>query len=251
MKRFALVSGLAALLVAGARPAAAEGTAEAKEVLAKAAKAIGLTPETAKYNGVTTKFKGKFSGAGLENADISGTQTIGHDKLRTDVSVDANGSAVTFLRVLNGTKGWICFNGNTEEMNKDQMDEAKMLLRVEQLAYLRGLDGKDVKLSTLPEAKVDGKAAVGVLVKSPGHADVSLYFDKDKGVLLKSETKGKDALSGEDITQVTTYSDHKKVGDLTLPHKASIKRNNMPFMDLNFSSITPLEKLEDKDFAKP
>jgi hypothetical protein len=248
MSRIALPTALTALIIA-AGTARAEG--DAKAIIAKAIQARGGADAIEKNKGITYKFKGKFHGQGLE-ADMTGTfRVMQPDRQRTEASLDASGQAISYLLIYDGKKGWISINGNPEEMSNDQMTEAKEQVHLENVTDLRGLSGEGVTLTSLGESKVDGKTALGVKVAAKGFRDVSLFFDKDTGLLLKSETKGKDAASGDEYKGVISYSDHKKVGDLTLPHKRAERRNDQAFMEMEFSAITPAEKLEDKDFAKP
>jgi hypothetical protein len=251
MSRFALPTALTVLLVSSALPARAEGDKDTKAIIAKAIQAKGGADAIEKNKGITYKFKGKFHGQGLE-ADMTGTfRVMQPDKQRTEAALDASGQAISYLLVYDGKKGWISINGNPEEMSNDQMTEAKEQVHLENVSDLRGLSGEGVTLTSLGESKVDGKAAVGVKVAAKGFRDVSLFFDKDTGLLLRSETKGKDPASGDEYKGVITYSDHKKVGDMTIAHKRAERRNDQAYMEMDFGTITPADKLEDKEFAKP
>jgi hypothetical protein len=184
---------------------------------------------------------------------MSGTQKEqAPDKLRLEVSLNAGGMDVTIVQVVNGDKGWFGANGNFDEMSKEQLDEAKEQLHTRQVSELRGLTGKDVKLSPLGESKVGDASAVGVRVSRKGFRDVDLYFDKDKGLLLKSETEGVDVMGGGGKFKAQTlYHDYKKVDGVMRPHKVVVLHDGAPFFDMEMTKVTAAEKLDDKDFAKP
>src|SRR5438445_725224 len=68
---------------------------------------------------------------------------------------------------------------------------------------------KGVELSSLAETKVDGKPAVGVVVKSKGHRDVKLYFDKASGLLVKREHPVVDPSTGKEVVQEVLFRDYQ------------------------------------------
>ena len=77
---------------------------------------------------------------------------------------------------------------------------------------------KGFQLASLGEIKVDGKLAIGVRVSHKGHRDINLFFDKDKGLLVKSEMTVKDPMAGgKEVTQETLYSDYKEVSGVKRP----------------------------------
>jgi hypothetical protein len=252
MLRLPLSVAFAAIAVAGFTPArAAEGEKDAKAIVAKAIEAKGGAATIDKYNGFALKFKGKFHGQGIE-ADMTGTTRLMlPDKQRTEAALDASGQAISYLLVYDGKKGWVSINGNPEELSNDQIAEARESVHLESLAALHGLSGDGVKLTSLGESKVDGKNAVGVKVSAKGFRDVSLFFDKDSGMVLMSETRAKDPTSGDEFKEIITFGDYKKVDGLMVPYKRAEKRDDKPYMEMEMTAVTPSEKLEDKDFGKP
>lgn len=167
------------------------------------------------------------------------------------MTLNLGGNEVAITQVFDGTKGWLSFAGNTQELDKEMMAEAREQMHAGQVADLRGLDDKGVKLSPLGESKLDGKTAVGVRVSAEGYRDISLFFDRDTGLLLKSEKRAKDPMSGEEFTEEKRYADYKKVNGLMVPHKQSTKRDGKPHADIELTEVTVAEKLPDNTFAKP
>src|SRR5271166_6148217 len=127
MLRFVFVCGLAALLLAGTTPVRAADKAlpkntggDVKSIIATAIEAKGGESNVEKYKASISKFKGKFHGQGLE-ADMTGSQTLAPGKQRIEAALDAGGTAISYLAIVDGDKGWISVNGNPEEMSKDQL----------------------------------------------------------------------------------------------------------------------------------
>jgi hypothetical protein len=253
MLRLAFWGGLAALLTAGALPARAEeGANDAKAIVAKAIEARGGGAAIEKYKAGTSKFKGTFHGMGDAIAMKGTSKEQAPDKMRLEVEMNAGGMEITFVQIFNGNKGWFGLNGNFMELGKEMIDEAREQMHASQVTDLRLLTGTDVQLKTLGESKVGDATAVGVRVSQKGYRDIDLFFDKDKGYLIKSETKGNDVQGGGgEFKSESLYSDYKKSGELTVPHKVKVLRDGKPFLEMEMSEVTPAEKLDAKDFAEP
>ncbi len=261
MLRSATACGLAALLLSPAAPARADSKAggaksaenqDVKAVIAKAVEAKGGAANLDKYKAAVAKLKGTINAQGME-ITMSGTSTDeAPDKSRLDATMNVGGQEISFVQVLNGDKGWQGINGNVDELEKDHLSEAREQLYSGQIVDLRGITAKGVKLTALGEKQVEGKPAVGVKVSSEGHRDVTVYFDKSSGLVVRSETKGKDPMNGNaEFDAATVYGDYKKVSGVNVPHKIQVFRDGKPFMVMEMSSITLSEKLPEKTFAKP
>jgi hypothetical protein len=252
MLRFAFGGALAALLLVSARPVrAAEEDKEARAIIAKAIAAQGGEANLAKFNTSIAKFKGKFHGP-VGDGDMTGTiQSQAPDKVRLELKLNIGGMDIAITQVADGNKGWRSVNGMTQELDKDALAESREKMHAGRVADLQGLSDKGIKLSSLGEAKVGDKAAVGVRVARAGYRDVNLYFDKDKGLLLKSETRSKDEMSGTEFTEEKLYDDYRKVSDILVAHKVQEKHDGKEFAETEITEINPVEKHPDGTFAKP
>src|SRR5207247_5297407 len=121
------------------------------------------------------------------------TATQPHKQSRQRSEADFNGMKFERTTVINGDKGWITLMGNTDVMPDDQLEAAKEELYAGWVAgLLAPLKDAAFKLTPLGEIKVGDRPAVGVKVGHKDHKDVNLYFDKDKGLLLKVQRRAKD-----------------------------------------------------------
>ena len=158
----------------------------------------------------------------------------------------------TIQQALKGAKGWMAINGKAQDLAKEQIDEVREGIHVHEVSRLLPLAGKDYKLSTLGEAKVDNNPALGVHVEYKGRRDVNLFFDKKSGLLVKIATRGKDPMAGDqEFAADTYYRDYKKVGDVMVPHKIELRRDDKLFVDGDLVEFTPSEKLDDALLTKP
>jgi hypothetical protein len=241
--------GLAALLV----PVRADEDAKLRELVERAIKASGGADNLSKYQASVTKQKGKFHGLGDALEFTTETSVQLPDRLRAEVHFKANGQEITFVQVFAADKGWIKIGNMTEEMNKEMLAEAKEQMHatviVTQLVCLKD---KDYKLSPLGEGKVGSRPAIGVRVERKGYRDVNLFFDKDKSLLLKMETRGKDVMQGgQEYTSTTLYDDYKKVEGIMVPHKVTVERDGKPYVEAEVIKVEIVEKLDNHLFAKP
>ena len=221
--------------------------ADAKAVVEKAIKAAGGADELAKYPAVRLSGKGTFYGMG-QPVEFTSTSYVQHpDRSRFEVS----GDQFKFVQVFNGDKGWVKINDDTEEMDKDQLAEARETLHVGAVQHLAGLTGGDYTLSALGESKIGDKTAVGVRVERKGRRDVNLYFDKDSGLLLKLETRVKDLMAGKERTEERLFSDFKKMDGVQVPRKVLINRDGEKYVEIEVTDFKRMEKLDPGLFDKP
>ena len=246
-----------ALVLALAALGRADDDADAKAVVEKAVKARGGADNLAKYKADVLKIKGAVHVSGLD-IDFTGEISFQQpDKSRAVIEGTVMGTNFKSTRVVNGDKGWIDdLLGGTQsmrDMSKEELAEERESQNANSIARLAVLTDKAYTVSTVGESKVGDKEAVGILVKRKGYRDVSLFFDKKTHLLLKSETRVKDPQGGGDteFTQEAFYDDYKKVGDLQVAHKLTIKRDGKAFLESETTEFKPEEKLDDGLFAKP
>jgi len=246
-----------ALVLALAALGRADDAADAKAVVEKAIQARGGADNLAKYKADVLKVKGAVHVSGLD-IDFTGEISFQQpDKSRAVIEGTVMGTNFKSTRVVNGDKGWIDdllgAARQQRDMSKEELAEERESQNANAIARLAVLTDKAYTLSTVGESKVGDKEAVGILVKRKGYRDVSLFFDKQTHLLLKSETRVKDPQGGGDteFTQEAFYDDYKKVGDLQVAHKLTIKRDGKAFLESETTEFKPEEKLDDGLFAKP
>jgi len=233
-------------------PLHADEEAQLQEVITRAIQAHGGTEVLTKYKAVTSKEKGKFHGLSQALEFTSETSMQLPDRVRTEVRSKVGNEEFVLIQVVNGEKGWVKIGDRTATMNQEMLAEAKEQLNYATISHLVYLKNKDYKLSPLGEVKVGSRPAVGIRVEHKGYRDVNLFFDKDKGLLLKIETRGKDlAQGGQEYTATILYDDYKKVEGMMVPHKITIEHNGKPYVEGEVVEVKIAEKLDESVFAKP
>jgi hypothetical protein len=119
------------------------------------------------------------------------------------------------------------------------------------LDRLSFLNEKGIELSALDETKVDDKPALGILVKSMGHRDVKLYFDKSSGLLVKRQQNVLDPTSGKEVSQEVLFSDYQDKDGVKHYRKITAYRDGKKIIDAKVVELEFFDKLEDKVFSRP
>jgi outer membrane lipoprotein-sorting protein len=241
-----LATGLVAVVVGAAR---ADDSAAARALVNKAVEAQGGEAKLAKFPASMGKMKGTFHGMGQPIAFTGEIAVDGPSKRRLSIEAEANGQKFRFTHVLNGDKGWVKFNDQTMEMDKDQLATAKAEAYTDWVSTLLPLKDKAFTLATVGEANIGKRPALGITVSSKGRSDVNLYFDKQTGLLVKIESRVTDA--GQEKTEETLVDDYKEVQGIKLALKFTVNRDGKLYLEGEVTESTPAEKLDDSLFEKP
>lgn len=224
--------------------------ADARKLIEKAVKAHGGQDAIDKLPAVASTFKGTFHGMG-DGIPITGTVSTHDTKQRVELEVEAGGMKIPIVIVVAGDKGWNKLAKDVNEMDKDQLAEANEQAHAAWVATLAPLKGKEFKFETIGELKIEGKETVGVKVSSKGHRDVDLYFDKKSGLLVKTETRVKDDMSGQEVSEESFLTDYKAVQGVQHAMKFTVKRNGKLFLEGETTEVTLSDKFPAETFAKP
>jgi hypothetical protein len=253
--RRVLIPVLSVFVTCGLCSLAHAADADVKAILDKAIKAHGGEEALTKYKASQSKNKGKITLPGLGETEFTQeTSTMLPDKFKEMLELDIGGQKVSVTTVVNGDKVYIKANGNEVPINdniKKALDDARFMMKSARLVSL--LKDKDVELSTAGEDKVEGKPTLRILVKAKGQKDVSLFFDKETGLLAKVERRTTDGNTGNEITEERIILEYSKPGKegLSMPKKVLVKHDGDKFLEAEVLESKPLEKLDDSEFDKP
>lgn len=244
-----LLTGFALALV----PAMARADDEAKDVLAKAIKAHGGEDLLTKHQASQTKTKGKITLPGVGEVDFAQeTSAMLPNKLRDSLTITVMGNDVTILTIANGDKLLVEAGGkevDAGDAGKAALKDAAHIMQIGRLVPLK--DAKKYELGLIGEDKVEGKKVIGLSVKAKDQKDVSVYFDKETGLLAKLEFRGMEPGTGKEVTEERIVTDYAKNKDgIPLPKKIIVKHDGKTFLDAEVVEVTYLEKLDDSVFKK-
>jgi hypothetical protein len=170
---------------------------------------------------------------------------------RHTLKAEVSGKKIDIVEVFDGKNGWILEGGLTRAVDEKTAAGWKATAHAAHVASLTPLLAADkgYKLTALPETKVQGKPALGVKVSSPEQRDVNLWFDRDTGLLVKRDLRPHAGTTQS--VQEEIYSDFKEVEGLMRPARVRILINGAPHAEAVIRSTEFLDKIDDKEFAKP
>ena len=146
-------------------------------------------------------------GQGPVPVSIVKTRTL--DTYSTELRFEEAGKAVVQLQSLDSDGARIEVNGVARRMTEDETAEMLAYIQAEDLDRLDFLGAARYRLTPLPDAKIDGRDAAGVLVqRTAGGRPVKLYFDKQTGLLVQREHLMRDNATGKQIAQATVFRGH-------------------------------------------
>jgi len=254
MSRFWFAVATFGIVLAVSGPARADDAADARKIIEKAVRARGGREKLEKLPGRVVTFKGTVHSVG-DGIAMNGTvSTQGADKQRIDVEVDVGGIKAAILIVYAGDKGWRksdLVSKDVVDFSKDRLAEIKEFSHAWWVATLVPLTDKQFTLATVGEIKVDNKSALGVKMSRKGYSDVDLYCDKETGLLVKTERRMKDEMSGQEVNEKAFFGDYKEVQGTKQSHKFSVKRDRKLYFEFEATKIELFEKPDASTFAKP
>lgn len=249
MKPF-LGAALIAFVAAAGIPAQADDK-DVNAVLDKAIKAVGSEEKLKKIDAMSWKTKATVTFNGDDNPFSSQATSQGLDHYRNDFEVEFQGNAVKGTVVLNGDKCWRKFGDQTMPVDEDGVANEKHQLAMQVLPIkLVVLKDKAYKLEAAGEQKIGDKPAVGIKVTCPGGKDMTIYFDKESGLPVRTVAKVL-GFDGQEFTMETTLSDYKDFDGIKRATKAESKRDGEAFIKSEVSDFKVLDKVDAKTFAEP
>ena len=219
--------------------------AKARQLVEQSLKAAGGADKIAKLPAATLKERGTYYGMG-QGVPFEGNYSV---HLPDRFSMEING---VFQIVVNGNQGWMKMNNETREMTAEEVEVQKGQLYHGWVVSLVPLKQKEFKLALFGDEKLDGRDVEGINVTREGRPAVTLFFDKQTHLLVKSTTIVKSPeQDNKEVTEVTLYKDYKPIDGLQSPTKTLTTRDGKKFVESEVLEEVRHEKLDDSVFAKP
>jgi hypothetical protein len=247
-----LASVLSVAVLAGFVPVLKAADDDPKEIVAKAIKAHGGEEYLTKNKAAQLKSKGKINIPGAGEFDFTQeTAFMLPDKFRDSIEFTVMNMKINVVTVVNGDKISLELNGK----EIDGADKVKKAIKdtghVMDVGRLVTLKDKAYELSLIGEDKVEGKKVVGVLVTKKGQKDVSVFFDKETGLIAKLEYRGAEPGTDNEVNEERIVKEYEKNKDgIPLAKKVLIKHDGKTFLEAEVLEIKHFEKLDDSEFKK-
>jgi hypothetical protein len=197
---------------------AAQSGEEPQATIARAVKALGGEANLSRGRAVQAKIKGTLYDPGVKESLIEGAKFTGElitqlpAQVKLSYDAETAGMRVSLIQVLNGHKSW------TRDFERSQEDDPAHLADFELSAYVDHISSlvplpkdKSYTLSSAGESQVREQPAVAVKIASKGRPDVTLYFDKVSGFLLKTEYRRRDPTTNQEVKREEFFIDYREV----------------------------------------
>jgi hypothetical protein len=231
-----------ALTIVSAR---ADDAADAKAIVARSIEAIGGKEKLEKFKAQTFKENGTYYGMG-NGLPYTGVYAVQFpDQFKMEISG-------AFTMCIDGDKGWVQMAGDTRDMTAEELKNQQDQHYTGWVSTLTPLEDEKFTLATAGEVDVDGRPAAGVRVSSENHRDVTLYFDKETGRLVKMDTRAiSPEMGNKEVNHEHIFSDFQEVEGVLVPMKSLILRDGAKFIEATVTELKPEGKLDDSVFARP
>jgi hypothetical protein len=224
---------------------------EARTIIGKAIKAMGLDKEPADSKGYRTKAKGTVEVNGM-SLPFSQTTTIRlPDQFKDAMELDVNNMKLLVNTVFDGKKGWVEVSGQIINLDDKVTAELKDIGRLIKIGRLKVLLDKKYELAVIGEVKVDEKPAVGIRVSSKGTKDITLFFEKSTSLLVKVDRQAIDAMSGQEVQEERIIHSYQDKDRGKMPHMISVLRDGKKYVDAEVLELTPLDDVDPSEFDMP
>jgi hypothetical protein len=249
MRKFPRLVWTAAVLFGLVGGARAQETPRA--VIERAVKAHGGQERLAKIRADRVKIKGTLLVGAKEQPFTGETLVQLPSQFKTMLQLTLDGRKLSLVQVLNGTEAWVTIDGQPQKVPESALAEMRDTLNLDRAVRLVPLlTDKSYELSALDASKVNDRPAVGIKVARKGQTDLRLFFDKDSGLLVKTEHQLTDG-QGKQVRQEVFYSDFKDIGGYKRPVKLTVFREGKKFMTAELLEAKYLDKVDASEFAKP
>jgi hypothetical protein len=219
--------------------------AEPKEIIEQAIKASGGAEAINKQKAFTWSETGKYYGMG-DGLDFKGKCAYqAPDKFRVEIEN-------VFTMGLDGKTGWTkTADGTVADLTGEKLKTQLDQIYLSRVVRLAPLTGKKFKLADAGEEKVGDHNAVGVKVSSEGHPDVTLYFDKESHLLVKTSVQVYSEEESKEVKQESSFSDYKEFGGVKQPMKYVAMHDGKRYIEAEISDFKVVDKLDESMFKKP
>jgi hypothetical protein len=179
-----------------------------EEIIDKAIRAHGGEEKLAGLSAFTFKERMVYPDAATWDTQVV-VQLPG--RFRSEMTISSGGKSSTSLIVIDGDQGWMKLTDHVTPYPKTFLESMQRYTipyeGPRSILRLRARQKNPAcQFTTTGEATVEGRPAVGLRMKLEGGPEATWFFDKETGLLLKTEQLTK-RFEGEDGLQVTLYGD--------------------------------------------
>ena len=223
----------------------------ARAIIEKAVKAHGGMERLSRLRADHVQTKGNLIVDGKETPFVGETMVQFPGQYKTVMQLTTPKGRVTLVQILNGDKALVTIDGQPQPVQAAALAELRETFQLNRAMRLVPLlTERGYELAALDEVRVNDRPALGVRVTARGKRDLRLYFDRELGLLVKSEHT-LDAGEGKEVRQEVYYGDFREFEGHKRPTKLSAFRDGKKVMDAEMTDVKYLDKIDETEFTKP
>lgn len=173
------------------------------------------------------------------------------NKMRQDVDVQAMNAKVT--SAFDGTTAWMINPmGGSSEAQKMPEDAAQQMKEQGSMdGAVMGYMEKGYEMTYDGEEMVNDKPAHKVMVQLPEDKSVTVFFDAESFLEVKTVQEGTNPMTGATGTMATFSSDYREVGGVMMAHKISAEFDGQPLQTFQIDVIEVNQDIPNSVFEMP
>lgn len=221
---------------------------DTKQVIDRAIQARGGEGLLKKLGAVIYVGRGKSAPQNQEANFLFRTISALPDRIRDESEYEGG---VKFVQVVNKDKGWIWANNEVKEMDAVNLRWVREQLYVNKLLTLLPLKEPGITLEALPDQRKEGVIVQAMVVKAKDQRDVTLYFEKENGLLLCYKTRAFDPNTYIEKDHETYFTQYVSMQGIQFPRRWVVYSDGNKSMELYYDELKFLPQVDDVLFAKP
>lgn len=239
------------ILSPAARAQEAPAKKDPRAILVRAIRAHGGADRLARLRTIHEQSRGVLTVLGMKVGFTTEVLFRAPEQFRITQTTDLRGKRLHVVQVFDGNKGWRIQGGIPKPADDRTLVNWKELAHATHVGTLTPLLAADkgYTLTLLGEIEVKGKKAVGVKVAYKGRRDVTLYFDRASGLLVRKAFQPRPG--GKEAVQDEVYSDFKEAEGVKRPGHVTVSLGGIPHAEIDVTLTRFPDRLDDKTFREP
>jgi hypothetical protein len=223
---------------------------DAKAILERAVTAHGGKDQLVRARADQVKVKGTLV---LENQQIpfvAETWVELPSRFKNVLELTNPKGTTRLVQIIVKDRVTVTLDGRPHKTSPAALSEMRETLHLNNAIRLIPLlaEPENYKCDYTGEVATDGRTLQGIKVSARDRRDLRLFFDKESGLLVRTEQQLEDG-NGKEYRQETFYLDFRDLGGYKRPVKMAAYRDGKKVMDAELVEVKYHDKFEDAIFA--
>lgn len=225
-------------------------TTDARAIVERAIVVHGGKEQLARSRSDWVKLRGNLLLGGKEIAFTGETWVQVPGQFKNVLELTTPRGSTRLVQLVNKDRVTITIDGRPHTTSPAALGEMRETLHMNNAIRLLPLitAPETYRLDYTGESTVQERVLLGIKVTTPGRRDLRLYFDKESGMLVRTEQMLDDG-NGKETRQETVYLDFRQLGGYKRPVRMAAYRDGKKVMEAELLEVKYFEKLADTIFA--